>query len=146
MSVGTLALRLVSVEVSDRPAGLRLTREAAASLRARIAPRIARYAGLRFALAGGEAIMFAPEPADLPWCEAPLGWLARDGPLLLPYAMRLDVPAPWRSQVARRLLDRHGLSGPALLLPGEAGLRLLDLSSSRMFAEIDTSRLGRPPG
>lgn len=146
MSVGALPLRLVRVEVSDQPAGLRLTRAAAAALRERIAPRIARYAGLRLALAGGEAIVFAPEPAALPWCEAPLGWLASDGPLFLPYAMRLDVPAPWRSAVARRLLDKHGIAGPALLLPGMAGLRLLDLSGSRMLAEIDAGRLGRQPG
>lgn len=143
-----LPLRLVPAEDHRPPAGLSLTRTGAADLLGRIAPRIARYATLRLALADGTAVLFAPEtaaePAPLPWCAAPLGWLAAAGPLLLPYGTRLDVPAPWRAEVGRRLLDRHGLAGPALLAPegGSGSLRLLDLAGSRALPEIDLTRLG----
>lgn len=146
----SLPLRLVPVaeqETETGPVGLRLTRAEAAALLHRIAPRIARYTTLRLALAGGEAVLFALEAAarsPLPWCPGPLGWLAAAGPLLLPYGTRLDVPAPWRAEVGRRLLDRHGLAGPALLAPaGEGGnLRLFDLAESRALPEIDPGRLG----
>jgi hypothetical protein len=147
-----LPLRLVPAADEGRPAGLRLTPGEAAALLDRIAPRIARYAHLRLALAGGEAVLFGSEvPSDrtpLPWCAAPLGWLAAAGPLFLPFGSRLDVPAPWCAEVGRRLLDRHGLPGPALLAPAAVppseggGLRLLDLSGSRALPEVDAARLG----
>lgn len=143
-----MPLRLVPASEEGGPAGLRLTRPDAAALLDRIAPRIARYAALRLALAGGEAVLFAPETASernpLPWCERPLGWLAAAGPLFLPFGTRLDVPTPWHAEVARRLLDRHGLAGPALLAPADenGGLRLLDLAGSRAVSEVDPTRLG----
>ncbi|WP_128083360.1 MULTISPECIES: hypothetical protein [unclassified Methylobacterium] len=140
-----LPLRLMPAD-GGSPVGLRLTRSDAAGLLARIAPRIGRYATLRLALAGGEAVLFAPDTGSgrpaLPWCATPLGWLAADGPLLLPFGCRLAVPAPWRAEVARRLLDRHGLGGPALLVPEGETLRLLDLAGSRAVPDIDTGRLG----
>lgn len=86
--------------------------------------------------------MFAPESAPLPWCEEPLGWLGAAGPLFLPFGTRLDVPRPWSGEVARRLLARHGLAGPALLAADGASLRLLDLSASRALPEVDAARLG----
>ncbi|MGU3467769.1 hypothetical protein ACLBXO_23260 [Methylobacterium sp. C33D] len=140
-----LPLRLIPAP-GGSPAGLRLTRADAAGLLARIAPRIGHYAALRLALAGGEAVLFAPEtgagrPA-LPWCATPIGWLAADGPLLLPLGSSLAVPAPWRAEIARRLLDRHGLNGPALLLPADETLRLLDLAGARALPDIDAGRLG----
>ncbi|KQO42510.1 hypothetical protein [Methylobacterium sp. Leaf85] len=144
--VAALPLRLVPMGNEGRPVGLCLTRADAAVLLGRIAPRLARYATLRLALADGVAVLFAPEATSdetpLPWCAAPLGWLSAAGPLLLPFGTRLDVPAPWCAEVARRLLDRNGLAGPALVVPEGDTLRLVDLAGSRALPDIDADRLG----
>ncbi len=136
-----MQVRLVPSDLGAPPAGLHLTRQSAGVLLERIAPRIARYAGLRLAMAGGDVVIFASEPAPLPWSEAPLGFLATDGPLFVPCGLRLNVPAPWRAEVIRRLLADHGFAGPALLTPIPSGLHLLDLAGSRPLTEVDIDRL-----
>lgn len=137
-------IRLVAAPSRGEPDGLVLALPQAIALLGRLRPRASSYPALRLALAGELAVLFAAEKAPLPWVEAPVAWLEAEGALYLPSGFGLDAPMRWRAEVVSRLLQHHGLGGPAALLPASdpAGQpRLVDLSASRALTEVDHDRL-----
>lgn len=120
-----------------------------ADLAARIdvlAARAERYPHLQLSLLADAALLWSPEPKDLPWFPKPLWHLAAP-------KQRIFAPLGWRLATPRFLLpaclamlERDAATRPPLALTppqGDGSTRVIDLGRSAAAPNVDWRALAR---